>query len=317
MTGLDTWIGIMLGVGAASSASLGQTLQRLSRLRAEKLEVMPPPWRRPIWYLGQLLYTVANWLDVASLVYAPMSVIITIYALRLPMVAVMAALILRSTVTRRAALGIGIIAATAGTSMLTAPKEQNSPFESPKDFFTPAIVFYLVVSFSVWIFVGFTYWREQRQAGNPTAAFDSPLLRSMRIPLITAWVMTCGHMFNAGLGRLEEGVNWFQLEWIWLPITIATFSVAGGLLNLVGVENQCTHILIPMVFGFGAFFMGLQGMLFGEFEHATRMQTLFWSLGLVGAVIGTVVVSRQDDSDARTVGGADNKELSIELSAVH
>jgi len=175
--GLDLWLGVGLGVLAATSASAGQTLQHLSKLRVQKLEVKPPPWCRPTWWAGQGLYTMANWFDVASLIFAPMSIIIVIYALRLPMVALMAAVILHANVSRACALGIGIIGAAAGISLVYAPKDKSSPFSRPTDFFTTPTVVYLVVSVFAWIIIGFDFWREQGQRGTGIAstADSSPL----------------------------------------------------------------------------------------------------------------------------------------------
>merc|ERR1719491_1339617 len=121
------------------------------------------------------------------------------------MVAVMAAIMLKSHVTLWASLGIGIIALAAGTSMFFAPKEQMSTFDTPRDFFTDPIIVYLVVSVAVWLFVGYTIWRERRHArlDSPQAALRAgypAVLRALRIPLLNAWVMTVGHLFNSGLG---------------------------------------------------------------------------------------------------------------------
>merc|ERR1719330_684130 len=111
--------------------------------------------------------------------------------------------------------------------------------------------------------------------------------------------MTVGHLFNAGLGRTESSSSWFRGQWVWLPLATACLSMAGGLLNLIGVEYQCTHIFVPTVFGFQAFLMGLQGALFGEFSQLTTGQTICWSFGMMGTIVGTVLVSREDSSERR------------------
>merc|ERR1712039_555409 len=81
--------------------------------------------------------------------------------------------------------------------------------------------------------------------------------------------------------------------------TTMSLSFAGGLMNMIGIENQCTHIFVPTVFGFQAFLMGVQGALFGEFEQLSAAQTVWWSFGMVGTIVGTVLVSGEDETERR------------------
>lgn len=307
---MAVWLGVLLACECACFGSLGQTFQRLSRLRAEK-EVeklkdqdIRPPWRRPTWHLGIFFYGMANLYDVASLVLAPMSVVIVVYAARLPLVAVMARLILSVKISQQCALGIFVTAIGAGFSMVFAPKDPSSPLEEPSDFFTPPIVLYLSVSFGSWLILGWILRRSlrARRTESPEAHLvdDRPATSGMFspaiiLPLLAAWVMTAGNLFNSGLGRIP-GSAWADTKWLFLAVGTLVFSVAGGLLNLFGVEHQSTHIFVPAVFGFQAFLMGLQGALFGEFAKMSDIDIIWWSLGMAGAIAGTILVSRAGDN---------------------
>lgn len=298
-------LGLTLSCGSAFASASGQTLQRLSRLRAEQQETMPPPWMRPMWYWGILLYAAASFLDMASLVFAGQSLVVVIYALRLPLVALMANLFLGARISKTCWLGIILTAGGAGVSMVFRPQiESRKDFEDAWDFFTTPVMCYLGVSVLAWISLGSLICKARGSESSSTCS-------ALMLPLLAAWVMTTGNLFNAGLGRVPAD-EWLAMEWIWLSGATGGFSMAGGGLNLLGVEHQSTHIFVPAVFGFQAFLMGIQGVLAGDFDEADRLSTILWAAGMVGAIVGTIFVSLGSQDEPKE---ARDPQLSAELAA--
>mmetsp|Transcript_40088 Transcript_40088/g.80976 ORF Transcript_40088/g.80976 Transcript_40088/m.80976 type:complete len:316 (+) Transcript_40088:103-1050(+) len=289
-------IGVALSICSTCLSALGQTLQRLSVLRARSDTQSVFPWQRPLWVNGLSLYVLAALFDVASYLHAPMAIIIIVYALRLPVVAVLASAILGVHIPQACAIGIALCASGASLSLLFAPAASTLVLHCPADFFTKPVVCYIVASGA-----GNAALGVYSVAGSMTAlGGKSTPCRELALPLLVAWVRNIEKLFNSGMGRLAPGESFLHLRWAWMPLSVALLTAMGGLLNLYSVEHQSTHTFVPAVFGFEATIVGLQSVLLGEFREMPAWHTVCWSAGICVAILGTVLVglsgSKEGDS---------------------
>lgn len=280
------FVGLLLGSASCIGSSLGETWQRLSRLNAEKLSTLAPPWRRPMWLGGTLLVLVSSPLDAASFLYTPMSTLIVLDAMKQPLLAVMACLMLKERISRLCVLGIVSVACGTTLSLLFAPQPTKLELSAPMDFFTAAITWYLLLSalscaaLGAWIFLN----PSQAQAGSLAP-------RDFARPLLTAWCLGMERLFNVGMGGVPAGASWWNLRWMWMPMAVVGLAVVTFCLTVGGLERMSTHIFLPMRFGCTALITGVQSMLFGEFAGISQSGFLWWCLGLLAAISGTMFVA--------------------------
>mmetsp|Transcript_89809 Transcript_89809/g.257321 ORF Transcript_89809/g.257321 Transcript_89809/m.257321 type:complete len:315 (+) Transcript_89809:62-1006(+) len=284
-------VGIAFALASAGCSAFGQTLQRRSLLDAQKSgEEVPSPWRRKTWLLGSVLYSVAGIFDVLSYLFAPMAVIVVVYALRLPLVALLASQMLGVGLTKLGMIGILFCAAGAGLSLLFAPGVSGYVFSHPSDFFSPAIVAYVFASFIACCLLGGLVVCETKATANGGASFT----RGLALPLCVAWTMNVEKLFNSAMGRLPPGDNCFSIEWLWLPSIVGLLMLVGGIMSLFAVEHQSTHTFVPVVFGFMATIMSIQSLIFGEFQNMDPVGATSWAVGVLAALFGTALISKAE-----------------------
>eukprot|EP00928_Gymnodinium_smaydae_P041078 TRINITY_DN27813_c0_g1_i1.p1 TRINITY_DN27813_c0_g1~~TRINITY_DN27813_c0_g1_i1.p1 ORF type:complete len:320 (-),score=3.07 TRINITY_DN27813_c0_g1_i1:38-997(-) len=307
----NIWFGVTMASLGAFSSAFGQTLMRLSKFRAEMKARqarertctedirIASPWRRPVWILGELLYVLSGILGAVAFVYAPMAVLVVIYAMRLPVIAVLASTMLNVKISESVAVGSVLCTAGCIVSLINSPHRACTTLNSPKDFFTFAITAYLIIS--VIAMCGCLFLLRR------------PRPPRIILPLLVGWINGIEKLFNSGMGRLAHGAHWYDLRWCWLFIFMMLFTVLGGIVNLVGVEMQDTHTFLPAAFGFQVLISGIQSQIFGEFAQMRIHEMACWIFGLVVAVIGTFLVVREEQ-DSVTNAGLD-QELTASTNA--
>jgi len=298
-------LGVALSAASSGTSALGQTLQRLSRLKAEEATEITPPWWRPLWIFGVLLYACAALLDAASLFFAPMAIVLVMYAVKLPVVAFMATLLLRVRISGACIAGICVCACGSALSLHFAPKSSGASFRDPEDFLARSVGQYLAISACACGGLALCIWGDARGGANelrwPCGHAATPLL--------AAWVMSIEKLINSGRMVAHPPGKSLELQWLWMPLAMGCLGLAGGFLNLFGVEHQPTHVFVPSVFGFQACIMGLQSALSGEFVHMELKSMVLWMVGMLGAVVGTFVISFTDEHG---VAGDSDDEASSE-----
>jgi len=279
-----------IGLGAALVALAlsvwGQTWQRLSRLETEQNAEFVNPWRRSRWLLGTAMYFFAALFDAGSYLYAPIAMILVIYALKLPVVAITARVCLKVHISPGSAGGIALCAFGSVVSLAFAPRPSVGKLHTPADFFTLPMSVYLcgtAVTCALLIRVVAT----------------STNLSVAAWPLLTTVMSNVEKLFSSAIGRLASGEQVISLKWFYFPLLVVVLMGTNGLLSLCAIEQQSPHTFVPMGFGFTAIILGTESFLFGEFLNVVLKDLLAWIAGMLIAVIGTVLIAVFDkDHDA-------------------
>jgi len=268
-------------------SALGETLLRLSRLRAESTSEVSLPWMRPLWFVGIFGIVLAAPFDALSFLYAPMTSIVTLYAFKQIVLTFMAKVILRARIHPLCILGILLSAAGAAISLRMAPhREHQQRFQDPQDFFQPQINLYLGSSTVILLALATLLCHPSQKANR------SGGLQLIALPLISAWISSTSKLFNAGLGLLPMSAHWYDLQWIWMPVTVLALATLVFVINVASLERMSTHIFMPLGFGFTALITGVQGFLSGEFVGMSSVAGLWWCFGMFGAIAGTCLVAK-------------------------
>jgi len=283
----DWLFGMTLGSISILVSSLGETLLRLSRLRAESASEVSLPWMRPLWFVGILGVVLAAPFDAMAFVYAPMTSIITLYAFKQIVLVFFARVILREQIHPLCMLGILLSASGAAISLRMAPhRDQQETFEFPQDFFQPQISIYLGASAIILAALATLLFYPSQKA-NRTGG-----LQLIALPLISSWIGSTSKLFNAGLGLLPMSAHWYDLQWIWMPGAVVVLAILVFVVNVASLERMSTHIFMPLVFGFTAIITGVQGFLSGEFAGMLPVAGVWWCFGMLSAIVGTCLVAK-------------------------
>lgn len=268
-------------------SSLGETLLRLSRLRAEAMSEVSLPWMRPLWCVGVVGIVLAAPFDASSFLFAPMTSIVTLYAFKQIVLTCMARVILRERIHPLCTLGILLSAAGAAISLRMAPhREHQQRLEAPQDFFQPQITMYLGSS-TVILFALATLLFHPSQKANRSGG-----LQLLALPLLSSWISSTSKLFNVGLGLLPMSAHWYDLQWIWMPVTVVALAILVFVINVASLERMSTHIFMPLGFGFTAIITGVQGLLSGEFAGMSPVADSWWCFGMLSAIAGTCLVAK-------------------------
>lgn len=281
-------LGACCALTSTSLSAAGQTLQRLSHVRAKHSGDLRGPWYRPLWFLGVIIYLLASPLDLAAFYYAPFGLVVGVYGVKLPLVAVLARVFLEVRISTRCAAGIGFCVAGSLLSLACAPRVSSGVIQVAGDFYTPVLCGYLVFTGCAWVLLVLLAISTRRTTFLGMDVFGSS---SFGLPLLTAWIFQVEKLFNSGMGLLGPTHSFASARWAWMPASVAIFGLVELYLNLTGLVHQSTHTFVPMVAAFGSLITGFQSfVVLGEFAGSGITDFTLWATGLAVSLMGAALV---------------------------
>mmetsp|Transcript_1160 Transcript_1160/g.2831 ORF Transcript_1160/g.2831 Transcript_1160/m.2831 type:complete len:309 (-) Transcript_1160:276-1202(-) len=277
------WVcGVATQLLSLSLASFGQTLQRYSH-RAKSSQALLKGG-------GISLFVVSGPISMTSYLWAPISSITVLGALRSPLLAILALWFLGEKIDGKCWHGICLSVAGSWFGVLSAPKEKLHPLSNPMEFYTPAVVAYLsavVPSYLVMLVV---------------------VMRSMKfkqmiwtIPFLSAVSFNVQVLYSDVVGRLSltgfEGPRfWSQPSAVFVVFVIAATALLQLQLSVVGVDHHPPHRLIPVANGLSAAITFVQSVfVVHEFENISNWRAVGWALSALLGIWGSALVARSGE----------------------